>query len=114
MHLCPASQLTPLPTNMAMMFNSMRTMGVRSVAVAKPAIRRFSGDSHAEHHAHVETWKKITFVSAIPVACVFIRFMITPHEHEEAPPAYPYLRIRNKPFPWGDMDLLDNRHEAHH
>jgi hypothetical protein len=29
------------------------------------------------------------------------------------PPAYPYLRIRNKPLPWGDgtKDLLDVRHE---
>ena len=29
------------------------------------------------------------------------------------PPEYPYLKIRNKPLPWGDgtKDLLDVRHE---
>ncbi|RLN97737.1 hypothetical protein BBJ28_00024689 [Nothophytophthora sp. Chile5] len=32
------------------------------------------------------------------------------HEHhEEEKPAYPYLKMRNKPFPWdaSDCDLLD-------
>ena len=35
------------------------------------------------------------------------------HHHMHTPPAFPYLRIRNKPLPWGDgtKDLLDVRHE---
>jgi len=35
------------------------------------------------------------------------------HQHMHTPPAFPYLRIRNKPLPWGDgsKDLLDVRHE---
>eukprot|EP01051_Picozoa_sp_SAG22_P003965 SAG22_NODE_203_length_15320_cov_14.023516_14_plen_90_part_00 len=89
---------------------------MRLAARRAPTVGRrfFSGDSHAEHHAHVETWKKITFVSSIPVAFVFIKFLLSTHHHDEPPPEYPYLRIRNKPFPWGDKDLLDARHEAHH
>ena len=59
----------------------------------------------------VELWKKITAVGSLMVAGVFLNWLASDHQHMHTPPAYPYLRIRNKPLPWGDgtKDLLDAR-----
>ena len=72
----------------------------------------------------VELWKKITAVGSLMVAGVFLNWLASDHHHMHTPPAYPYLRIRNKPLPWGDgtKDLLDARdtyvddhdHHGHH
>ena len=43
------------------------------------------------------------------VAAVFLNWMASEHHHMHTPPAYEYLRVRTKPFPWGDKDLLDVR-----
>ncbi len=34
------------------------------------------------------------------------------HPHDKVPPEYPYLKIRSKPFPWGDGDtgLFETKH----
>ncbi len=52
----------------------------------------------------------VTFL-AIPV-CGIKAFVDLSHEHEhgEDPPAYPYLRIRSKEFPWGDSGLFETEH----
>ena len=52
----------------------------------------------------------VTFL-AIPVCGVkaFVDLSLE-HEHGEDPPAYPYLRIRSKEFPWGDSGLFETEH----
>ena len=35
------------------------------------------------------------------------------HEHSSEEPEYPYLRIRNKDFPWGPDGLFERKHEEH-
>lgn len=60
----------------------------------------------------MERWKKITFVG-LPTVGLFLTFTMYRHfahhhdDHEKV--AYPHLKIRNKPFPWGskDCDLFD-------
>ena len=48
-------------------------------------------------------------VGSVFVAAVFLNWMASEHHHMHTPPAYEYLRVRTKPFPWGDKDLLDVR-----
>ena len=47
-------------------------------------------------------------VADLPACCLFAH---RDHVHMHEPPPYPYLKIRNKPLPWGDgtKDLLDVR-----
>ncbi len=53
-------------------------------------------------------WRRRAWLTRVCSPCVRRE-----HEHMHKPPEYPYLRIRNKPLPWGDgtKDLLDVRHE---
>ena len=70
----------------------------------------------------VELWKKITMIGSVAVCGVLLNWMAGEHHHMHKPPPYPYLKIRNKPLPWGDgtKDLLDVRdsyvddHDDHH
>ena len=48
-------------------------------------------------------------VGSVFVAAVFLNWMASEHHHMHTPPPYGYLRVRTKPFPWGDKDLLDVR-----
>lgn len=52
----------------------------------------------------------VTFL-ALPV-CAIKAFvdLSQEHEHGEEVPAYPYLRIRSKEFPWGDSGLFETEH----
>ncbi len=52
----------------------------------------------------------VTFL-AIPVCAVkaFVDLSLE-HEHGEDAPGYPYLRIRSKEFPWGDVGLFETEH----
>ena len=79
----------------------------------------------AEEEAHalktMATWRNFAFLVAIP-GCVLTAYMsyqkeMEHHKHEEEhgrPEFVPYghLRVRNKPFPWGDGNhsLIHNPH----
>jgi hypothetical protein len=62
---------------------------------------------------------RVPLCAVFPARFLFVARLNPPfppcreHQHMHKPPEYPYLRIRNKPLPWGDgsKDLLDVRHE---
>jgi len=62
--------------------------------------------------AVMEKWKKISYVG-IPAVTLFGIAVMVKHfshaHHEEEAPAYPHMKIRSKPFPWGakDCDMWD-------
>jgi hypothetical protein len=60
-------------------------------------------------------WKNVSLALGLPLAalCVYI-VASTEHDHKDVP-AYSYIRIRKKSFPWGDEGLLESKHgDGHH
>ncbi|XP_036445970.1 cytochrome c oxidase subunit 6A, mitochondrial [Colossoma macropomum] len=79
------------------------------------ARRVLAAASHGQEGG-VKTWKMLTYLVALPgvgVCMVNAYLKMTAHAHE--PPEfipYPHLRIRTKPWPWGDGNhsLFHNAH----
>ncbi|XP_003478462.1 cytochrome c oxidase subunit 6A1, mitochondrial [Cavia porcellus] len=66
--------------------------------------RLMSSGAHG-HEGSARMWKALTFFVALPgVAVSMLNVFLKSHHEEERPEfiAYPHLRIRTKPFPWGD------------
>ena len=82
----------------------------RAVARAAPAVPRGAAarmrstapttpvDAH--HMASANTWVKVTVGGCVAVVLAGIYSFAKAGHHEHHAPAYAYLKIRNKPFPW--------------
>ncbi|KAK0055028.1 cytochrome c oxidase subunit 6A2, mitochondrial-like [Biomphalaria glabrata] len=79
---------------------------------------RRSFASSAGHSAHGEsskTWRNAFYIVGLPVVGLvyYNAFYLMP-QHPERPEfvPYPHLRIRNRPYPWGDGDhtLFHNKY----
>ncbi|EDL19862.1 cytochrome c oxidase, subunit VI a, polypeptide 1 [Mus musculus] len=88
----------------------------RPLGRALPGLRRpMSSGAHGEEGS-ARMWKALTYFVALPGVGVSMLnvFLKSRHEEHERPPfvAYPHLRIRTKPFPWGDGNhtLFHNPH----
>ncbi|EHH21242.1 hypothetical protein EGK_04259 [Macaca mulatta] len=77
--------------------------------------RPVSSGAHGEEGS-ARMWKTLTFFVALPgVAVSMLNVYLKSHHGEHERPkfiAYPHLRIRTKPFPWGDGNhtLFHNPH----
>ncbi|XP_037661296.1 cytochrome c oxidase subunit 6A1, mitochondrial-like [Choloepus didactylus] len=74
-----------------------------------------SSGAHGEEGS-ARMWKVLTYFVVLPVAGVsMLNCILKSHEGEHERPefiTYPHLRIRSKPFPWGDGNhtLLHSPH----
>ncbi|XP_078061309.1 cytochrome c oxidase subunit 6A, mitochondrial-like [Mustelus asterias] len=78
--------------------------------------RQLAAAAGGEEHQSARLWKILSFVVAIPGVSVcmlncYLKAQQHSHERPEFIP-YEHLRIRTKPFPWGDgtHSLFHNAH----
>ncbi|KAG1711602.1 hypothetical protein DVH05_008850 [Phytophthora capsici] len=75
--------------------------------------RNMSSATEQEAKEQMHRWTTIS-KGMIGLTSVFTVYAISDHlsheHHDEEKPAYPYLKMRTKPFPWpeSDCDLLDS------
>ncbi|KAM6165519.1 cytochrome c oxidase subunit 6A1, mitochondrial [Erethizon dorsatum] len=88
----------------------------RLLGRSRPQLGRLmSSGAHGEEGS-ARMWKALTFFVALPgVGVSMLNVFLKSHHGEEERPefiAYPHLRIRTKPFPWGDGNhtLFHNPH----
>ncbi|KAM0899609.1 hypothetical protein ACQ4PT_021136 [Festuca glaucescens] len=88
--------------------------GLRSLAarakVPAPARRPMSSSAHDDAYETAK-WEKITIVAAVSCTLLAAWNLSKGHPHYDEPPAYPYLHIRNKEFPWGPNGLFETKHD---
>ncbi|KAK8305030.1 hypothetical protein V6Z11_D03G034100 [Gossypium hirsutum] len=77
-----------------------------------PPKRGFASSSHHDDAYETAKWEKITYLGAATCTVLAIYNLSKGHPHHEEPPAYPYLHIRNKEFPWGPDGLFETK--EHH
>ncbi|OMO56365.1 Cytochrome c oxidase, subunit VIa [Corchorus capsularis] len=80
---------------------------------AAPQKRGFASSSHHDDAYETAKWEKITYLGIAGCTLLAIYNLSKGHPHHEEPPAYPYLHIRNKEFPWGPDGLFEVK-EKHH
>ncbi|XP_032484651.1 cytochrome c oxidase subunit 6A1, mitochondrial-like [Phocoena sinus] len=77
----------------------------RSLLSSQPMSSGAHRGTHSEEGSD-RLWKAPTFFVALPgVGVNMLNVFLKSHHGEEERPefvAYPYIRIRSKPFPWGD------------
>ncbi|GAB2232045.1 hypothetical protein Droror1_Dr00011066 [Drosera rotundifolia] len=71
--------------------------------------RPFASSAHNDER-EAEKWEKITYAGIATCTILAIYNLSKGHLHYEEPPPYPYLRIRNKEFPWGPDGLFEKKH----
>uniref|UniRef100_A0A0D9VZJ1 Cytochrome c oxidase subunit n=1 Tax=Leersia perrieri TaxID=77586 RepID=A0A0D9VZJ1_9ORYZ len=89
--------------------SGLRSLVARAKATAAPAARRRMSSAHDDAHETAK-WEKITYAGIVTCTLLAAYNLSKGHPHFDEPPAYPYLHIRNKEFPWGPDGLFESKH----
>ncbi|WCJ32070.1 cytochrome c oxidase-related [Euphorbia peplus] len=95
----------------ALMRSGLRN-ALRSPSRTSAAPRRSFSSGHSDvefEAAEASKWEKITYMGIVGCSSLAVYCLSKGHHHEEEPPAYPYLHIRNKEFPWGPDGLFERK-----
>ncbi|CAF2248759.1 hypothetical protein BRARA_H01738 [Brassica rapa] len=76
--------------------------------------RRFSSSAGHDDAYEAAKWEKITYLGIASCTALAAYVLSKGHHHGEDPPAYPYMHIRNKEFPWGPDGLFEVKHNEGH
>ncbi|KAF6142175.1 hypothetical protein GIB67_037093 [Kingdonia uniflora] len=85
-------------TRVGSAFQSILRRGGRTTT---PSKRNFSSSAHHDDAYETAKWEKITYLGIVGCTALAIFNLSKGHPHYEKPPAYSYLHIRSKEFPWG-------------
>ncbi|KMT09019.1 hypothetical protein BVRB_6g137250 [Beta vulgaris subsp. vulgaris] len=98
---------------MAMTLGKLRSgvqSAIRSGRSSDLLKRSFSSSSHhdeAYEAKEAAKWEKISYLGIVSCTVLAIYTLSKGHHHYDEPPAYPYMHIRNKEFPWGPDGLFE-------
>ncbi|KAJ3670081.1 hypothetical protein LUZ60_010405 [Juncus effusus] len=97
---------------LSMARSALRSAAAKAkTAVAAPASKRsFSSAAHDDVRETAK-WEKITYAGIVTCTILAAVNLSKGHHHFPDPPAYPYLHIRNKEFPWGPDGLFEAKHD---
>ncbi|PKA50402.1 Cytochrome c oxidase subunit 6a, mitochondrial [Apostasia shenzhenica] len=70
---------------------------------------RFASSAAHDDEYEMAKWEKITYFGIATCAILSVYHLSKGHEHHPEPPAFPYLHIRNKEFPWGPDGLFEKK-----
>ncbi|KAG5029005.1 Cytochrome c oxidase subunit 6a, mitochondrial [Glycine soja] len=76
--------------------------------------RNFASSGHHDDAYETAKWEKITYLGIVSCTGLAVYNLSKGHPHFKEPPAYPYLHIRNKEFPWGPDGLFETKHHDEH
>ncbi|KFK30393.1 hypothetical protein AALP_AA7G255200 [Arabis alpina] len=79
-----------------------------------PPKRNMSSSAGHDDAYEAAKWEKITYLGAASCTALAVWILSKGHHHGEDPPAYPYMHIRNKEFPWGPDGLFEVKHNEGH
>nr|GLL19330.1 cytochrome c oxidase subunit 6a, mitochondrial-like [Ipomoea trifida]GME01682.1 cytochrome C oxidase subunit 6A, mitochondrial [Ipomoea batatas] len=95
----------------ALMRSSLRSALRGGSSRGAPASKRnLSSSAHHDEAQEAAKWEKITYAGIVGCTILAIVNLSKGHPHHEEPPAYPYMHIRNKEFPWGPDGLFETKH----
>ncbi|CAH9143808.1 unnamed protein product [Cuscuta epithymum] len=72
--------------------------------------RSFASSAHLDEAAEASKWEKITYAGIVACSILAVVTLSKGHPHHYEPPAYSYMHIRNKEFPWGPDGLFEVKH----
>merc|ERR1711907_904032 len=81
---------------------SLAGHGRTNLNKTKQGVRNMSGGSYEEELANTNMWRNVTFVGLPCIVGLTAYIFSQAHHHGSEQPAYSYLQIRNKDFPWGE------------
>ncbi|KAG9130905.1 hypothetical protein Leryth_006671 [Lithospermum erythrorhizon] len=93
------------------MATAMMRSGLRAAlsgGSSRSTKRSYSSSSSSHDEAReASKWEKITYAGIVSCTILAVVNLSKGHPHFEEQPAYPYLHIRNKEFPWGPDGLFE-------
>ncbi|KAK4367888.1 hypothetical protein RND71_011680 [Anisodus tanguticus] len=96
----------------AMLRSSIRSALRGGAPRVTPASKRTFASQSSVHEEAREAakWEKITYAGIVGCTILAVINLSKGHPHSDEPPAYPYMHIRNKEFPWGPDGLFEVKH----